>query len=826
MNARCFHCDEPIDTRDRICARIGERDEPVCCHGCAAVAELIAGAGLQDYYRFRQTPAARASMDDAATEWSAFDQPRLVAELTQAQPDGTRTAQLLLDNVSCAACGWLIERMLLRIHGIAGARVNVASARLRVAFDPARISFAQVLARLSQLGYRPHPVTSSAGAERAREERRSALQRLWIAGIGMMQVMMFAVAFYSSDMGAPAAAMDADTRALLRWVSLLCATPVMWYSGWPFLTNAARAMRARGITMDVPVSIGLLLAYVASIVNTVRNSGEVYFDSVTMFVFFLALGRFVEMTARHQTSDVTDALARLLPLTAHRVRSDGGGAESIDDVAVTALRVGDVLVVRGGETVPADGAIVAGESRLDESLLTGEALPVLRGVGAKVTAGTINMYAPLRVDVTAIGQATVLSGIVRLLQRTDHTTQPSSADRAARWFLSRILAATALVGGVWLFVDPSRAFEATLAMLVVTCPCALSLATPTALAAATAALARRGVLITQAAALEVLSKATRVIFDKTGTLTHGQLIIERCHLLSAVSADSCRRIAAALEQGSEHPIARAFQFAVDGDSVATDVQVTPGGGIEGTVDGARYRIGRRHFVRELCATLPAVEEDAHIYLGSTDGELAWFELSDRLRGDARDVIARIQARRLPCEILSGDAWVTVAHTAQLCGIDTYTARQSPADKLDYVREQAARGEIVAMVGDGINDAPVLKGAAVSIAMGQASALAQASADIVLVGDKLSALPEAIDIARRTARIVKQNLAWATAYNVVALPLAALGFVPPWLAAVGMSASSMLVVFNALRLRSRDRDAQRAQRDASLAQRIATPYTVA
>ncbi|HYM35887.1 MAG TPA: heavy metal translocating P-type ATPase, partial [Steroidobacteraceae bacterium] len=771
---QCFHCNELIATNERIYVRIDGRDEPVCCNGCRAVAELITGSGLQDYYRFRDAPAKRAEQN-VGDKWIAYDQSELLEQLTHADTDGSRSTVLVLDGIGCAACGWLIDRMLKCEPGICSVSVNAATARMRVQWQPSVIAFSRVVEKIAALGFEPHPISATSPIDRTRSERRVALKRLAVAGLGMMQVMTLAVALYVGGI-------EENIRVYFRYVSLLCATPVLFYSGWPFLINAWRAIRLRTVTMDVPVSLGLVLAYAASFWNALHDSGDVYFDSVTMFVFFLALSRFVEMNARHRTGDVTDALARLLPLIAHRVRKHDAHRmrqQPVEDVPVSALKVDDEVIVRSGETIPADGRVVEGMSRVDESMLTGESVPVSRGSSDELVAGTMNLQAPLRMRVTAIGRATVLSTIVRLLERAEEkkSSQLNAADRAAAWFLSRILICAGLVAAVWLIVDPSRAFVATLAVLVVSCPCALSLAMPTALAAATTTLARRGVLITNGNALDELAKVTRIAFDKTGTLTHGQPTIERCEPLSELSEADCRRIAFALEQGSEHPLARAFQPTFIGNFVATDIQVVPGSGIEGTVNGKRYRLGRRDYVSQL-RNDASLADDTQIFLGDSSCELAAFRLGDRLRNEAKQVVTDLTARGLTCEILSGDSWVAVARTAQACGIERYTARQTPANKLDYVRDLMASGEGVAMVGDGINDAPVLKGANVSIAMGRASALAQVSADIVLIGDSLGALPDAIDIARRTQQVIKQNLVWAIVYNLVALPLAALGLVPP------------------------------------------------
>jgi P-type Cu2+ transporter len=588
---------------------------------------------------------------------------------------------------------------------------------------------------------------------------------------------------------------------------MMVATPVMLYGGWPFFAGAYHALRMRSITMDVPVALGLMLAYGASVFDTWRHAGEVYFDSVTMFIFFLTVARFVEMTARHQSTGVTDSLGLLLPVTAHRFTpAEGGGPASgpMSDVLVAQLAVGDRLLVRAGEVVPADGDIMHGRTSVDESMLTGEPLPVDRSPGDRLAAGTLNVSQPVHLRVTATGTATALAGIVALLRRAqaERPRIARAADRMASRFLARVLIGAGLVCAFWLAVDPTRAFPATLAVLVVACPCAFSLATLVAVASANAALARRGVLVTNQDAMEALAKVTRVVFDKTGTLTDGEVSILHCTPMGALPEQDCRRIAAALEAGSEHPIARAFGTA-PAASPARELRVQPGAGIEGTVDGRRYLIGTPAFVtgaRPLHAAEDRPrEDDGAIVLGSIDRELARFTVGDAPRPDSAGAVAALQAQGLGTEILSGDGRGAVRRVAEHCGIRDYAYRQSPGDKLERVRSLTSRGEFIAMVGDGINDAPVLGGSGLSIAMSRGSALALASADLILVGNSLQALPEAFVVARRAQSIIKQNLTWAAAYNLTAMPLAALGWVPPWLAAIGMSLSSIMVVLNSLRL---------------------------
>lgn len=786
--SECFHCGEPIAANVSIRARLRDgqawRERAVCCQGCKAVAELIDGAGLADYYRLRNAPGQRPE-ERARDPYRLYDRPELLNELTRIE-NGERSATLILDGMGCAACGWLIDRMLRRESGVCAVNVNVATARVHVRWSPGQLDFSQVLAAIARMGYRPHPLTARAAGDAMHAERHRALKRLAVATFGMMQVMMFAVALYAADFDGPQA-MDATMRAYLRIASALCATPVLFYAGWPLLIGAWRAWRARSMTMDAPVALGLLLAYVPSIWHTFTQRGEVYFDSVVMFIFFLGVARFVEMWARHRTGDVTEALARLVPFTAHRICA----GDAVEDIATTEIAVGDVLLVRVGETAPADGVVLQGSSLVDESMLTGEASGVLCQPGHTLAAGAINLQAPVRIRVTAFGNATALAGIVRLLERAqaDKPPQQVDADRMAAWFLQRVLIGAGAVAALWLFIDPSRVLPVTLSVLVATCPCALSLAMPTTIAAATAALARRGVLVTRAGALEALAGVTHVAFDKTGTLTHGDLSVERSEPLRDVSRARCQAIAAALERSSEHPIARAFT-ALDSSATASDVRVLPGVGVEGLVDGKHYRIGRR----------AALSDDSRaIYLSDDVGELAAFYLSDRLRDEAPQVVAQLQELGLSSALLSGDAHEPVARAAHVCGIGRFFARQSPAEKLAYMQVRAQQGERTLMVGDGVNDAPVLQGATVSVAMARASSLAKVSSDIVLVGDALNALPEAIRIARRAQRIARQNLRWAVVYNFVALSAAAIGWLPPWLAAVGMSASSIVVVTNALRL---------------------------
>jgi len=749
------------------------------------VAELISSAGLQDYYQYRNEPALKPAND--SDEFAIYAQ-RDVAE-QYVRVDGTQhSTTLLVDGIRCAACAWLIDRMLRRDADIKDVNVNVATSRVRAAWQGEPTYLASIMRTLANTGYRPHVLDANALQEQAQQERRGVLKRLGVAGVGMMQVMMYVLPTYvQSDM-------DVTVRHYLQLTGLLLTTPVLFYAGWPFLQSAARALQLRSINMDVPVAIALVLAYGASVINTLRAAGETYFDSVSMFIFLLTLARFVVMSVRHHNQSIADALVRMQPRVAHRIVDN-----VIKDVPVKQLAINDIVQVRAGETIPADGVVTHGLSSVDESLLTGESLPVTRDVGDAVLAGSVNVTNVIEIKVARLGQHTVMSGMLALLEQTQ-TCKPKSvtvADKISRWFLQALLVATAIVGVTWYFIDPSRAFNIVLAVLVVTCPCALSLATPAVIAATTTALARRGLLITRADTVEQLASVQTIAFDKTGTLTTGKITIAHITTFDAAQKEECLRIAVSLEQAVDHPIARAFNESCKERLIVSDLRVVPGAGVEGKIQGMMYRLGKYDFAAGL-AHVNGTEDRIHIWLGNRQGIIASFEISDALRTDAMSAVQQLEQLHIRSVLLSGDSEEAVKLIASQSGINEYHARQLPADKV-HVLQGLQKNKVTAMVGDGINDAPVLGAASVSIAMGGGTSLAQATADAVLMNNSLMVLPLAIRIARRAKNIMQQNLWWAALYNLATIPLAAMGLITPWLAAAGMSLSSILVVLNATRV---------------------------
>jgi len=698
----------------------------------------------------------------------------------------------LVEGMHCAGCARSIDKAVRALPGVLDVSVSNATARVSVQWQGhGATGLPQILGAVTGAGYRPVPLAGAAAAAEFQRERRAALKRLGLASLGMMQAMMYLSALYGvSDI-------DTAMAQLMRVTGMIIVTPVLFYSGAPFLAGAWRDIRHRRLGMDVPVALALLLAWLPSVVNTLLASGEVYFDSVGMFIFFLSAGRFVEMNVRHRSLSSAEALARSLPAQVTRVYEDGRR----EKVSATQLSAGDRFVVPKGAVVAVDAEIdpaaAEPQTSLDESLITGESAAVLRGKGERIRGGTVNLGAPLILRAVASVADSTLASIVKLLERAQ-ATRPQiarAADRAASWFVAAILLLAAVTALAWWRVDPTHAFAAVLAVLVVTCPCALSLATPAVLAAATTRLARLGLLVTRADAIERLAWVDTVVFDKTGTLTGSAASLLDVKLLGQMAREEALAIAAALERGSLHPLAEAFRpFDRPSMQVAAAREID-GAGIEGTIDGVRWRLGRRAFVEQR----PDEARDTYMYLGDEQGLAAAFEVGIPLRADARQTLEMLRGMNLDIIIASGDSESAVASAARALDIRRAHARLSPDDKIRLVEELRAGGRRVFVIGDGINDGPVLASADVSCAMGQGSAIAQSASDLLLVHDGLAMLPRAVSTAREALRVMRQNLTWALVYNIAAVPLAALGLVPPWLAALGMSLSSLGVVLNARRL---------------------------
>ncbi len=811
----CYHCGAPLDGAAALHAEMGGESRDFCCAGCQTIAMTLHASGMGHVYdgpiAFAK-PIDGAVRTEAEAAWATYDLPVMRERFVRTRKDGAEEVSLTLAGMRCAACVWLIERALARVPGVREAIVNYATERVRVVSDAGTVRLADLFAAIADVGYEAWPDQPSTRRAAEARERRHLLIRLGIAMLGMMQVMMYAWPVYLHGGSIPV-----DQVLLMQWASLALTTPVVLFSAGPIFRNAWRQVRHAHVGMDVPVALGVGAAFAASVAATVHGHGETYFDSVTMFVAFLLAARYLELRARQSATSGTEALVRQLPATCRRVAD---GAEATQTIPVAALQAGDCVEVRAGEILPADGVIERGTTEIDESLLSGESLPQPRGVGATVLAGSYNVASAIRLRVHRVGAQTRLAAIVDLLERalTDKPRMAELADRVAGRFVMVLLGWAALTALAWWWIDPDRVFAVTVAVLVVSCPCALSLATPSALAAASGALARRGVLVTRGHAIEGLAAVTDVLLDKTGTLTQGRLRLLSIETFDDPDAQRCLALACALEQAENHPIAQSLRAAAAQEraqaAALDDVLNVPGQGVRARLQRQDIRLGTQAFAAEAFAGQPpratayvsgepaeAVPPAActAIWLGRDGRPLARFVLADTPRDDAAACLDTLRSQGLRLHLVSGDAPETVRWWAARLGIAHAVGGASPEDKRAYVRALQAGGARVLAVGDGINDAPLLAQAQVSIAIGSGAPLAQAGADAILAQPRLPAIGEAVSIGRCTLRVVRQNLGWAFAYNAVSIPLATLGWLSPLEAGIGMSLSSLLVALNAWRL---------------------------
>lgn len=817
MQTSCFHCGLPA--LEQYSAIVDGQQRDFCCTGCQAVALAIVEGGLGDFYQFRDSTNQKVKEESQA--YVEYDLDAIQEDLLTPLSNHTYSVKFYLESISCAACAWLIESYLARSNAVSRVAVNATTQICTIEWDKSALRLSALMHMLESIGYSPRPASSQAAAEGARNIQRNHLMRLGVAGIGMMQVGMVAVALYAGGLQG----IESGWQGFLRWVSFIFATPVILYSAQPFFFSAWRALKLKSLNMDVPVCIALVLAYGASIYATVTHSGEVYFDSVSMFTFFLLLGRYLEMRARNNNQIKSQHFLSLLPITAQKQIDN-----TLVVVPLKSVEVGDVLYVEAGAVFPVDGTVLTGTTTADESLLTGESTPVHKGKGSEVIAGAVNGDTAVTVRVTATGDATALSVIENLVDdaQQQKPAQVAFADKIAGRFVALVLVISCLVGGAWLWVDASRALWVVLSVLVITCPCALSLATPAALTAGTSRLRELGFLVRSKHVLETLAKTNHVVFDKTGTLTAGQFSIEKVLCMrEGVSEGNVLTLLAALEAHSRHPIASAFKH-IPFLEPATSVSVVAGLGIEGEWMGANYKFGKMAFAAPGAqGPLPEgiadgvagdaagdvdrdsvsesikqpSEASAGIWqcLADANGIVAWVYLSDSIRPETKSVLETLRAQNKRTTLLSGDRQENVDLFSRKLTLDYCAGDQLPQHKLAYVTNRQAQGDTILMVGDGINDAPVLSGADISVAMPKATELAQIKSDALLLNDNLNTLVQALAVSQSVQLIIRQNLAWALLYNALALPAAALGLIPPYLAAAGMSLSSLVVVLNSFRV---------------------------
>lgn len=897
LAGHCFHCGDPVP-QPPFHAKILGKPREMCCMGCQLASQSIVEAGLEQYYLDRSEINRTASLPTQLTRLEAYDHDEIKSQFVYAQ-DGLSVAELSVNNLRCAACTWLIESRLDELEGISKCQVNLTNQRMRVIWNEDKLPISRILATINEIGYEAKPYRQDTHEAMLARHNNQMLIRLGIAALGSMQAMMYAVAIYFGEYSD----MLIFQRDFLRWVSLFVSTPVFFYAGVPFFTSAWSAIRARQVNMDVPVSIALIVTFFASLYATITGQGETYYDSVSMFIFFLLAGRYIEHNARLKAATMANDLVVVEPVLVQKIAEDKEAAALIlqqlkknelektainEDVSnqvsnldkneastsanltsnfmqsmdanvhrltskiaqdwqrartqqsaistttadeakekqmVTAhsLQVGDIILIEAGSEIISDGILLSQTATVSQSLLTGEGDLIIKSQGDYIVGGAQNDSQPFEMLVTALPADSQIGLIDRLMNRamSEKPKLAQQADKLARWFVARILVLSVLVFIGWYIVDPSQAIWATVAVLVATCPCALSLATPIALTVATNRLASYGFLTTRGHTLQTLAEITHVAFDKTGTLTYGKPNLLNIELLkdndiataTDEQKDTLLAIAAALEVGSRHPIAHALLTAAYQLHLPSTqaLQHYPAGGVEAMIDGVLYRIGHVDFAlndadNDMVIDLVSQRASSAVVLSCQQNysvtwqALACFYFNDKVRDSAKAMLDTLKELGIETVMLTGDPSPQALVLAESLGMHSAYNGLSPTDKVTHIQKLQAKGGVVLMVGDGINDAPVLAAADVSTSIAGAADLAQVSSDSIILNGQIDAITAAKRISDKTERIIKQNFRWALIYNGSVLIPAALGYVPPWLAAIGMSLSSLFVVLNALRLK--------------------------
>jgi len=804
IKATCYHCSSSILPGELIEAELSGVQRSFCCPGCMAIAQTIHGEGLEVFYARRaQTgdkPAAYLASNETPEKLKPYDDPSLCGRFTRPHGnEGDLETTLRLEKIRCAACVWLCEQHLRRMSGVKDVQINYVTQKVMVRFAPDKTSLARLLFEIERIGYEAWPFEPSLSLDRAKKEKRQLLTRLGVAMLGMMQVMMYAWPTYVG------ADITPEFEILLGWTSWALTVPVMVYSAGPIFQAAWRSIQSFKQThmlgMDVPIALALALAFVAGTINLIAGSGQSYFDSITMFVAFILAARYVELLARQDAQGGAEALAKQLPATCERILNYPS-SQDVQVVPVVNCNPGEVLRVSPGEVVPADGILIENVTALDEALLTGESKPVEKKIGDRVYAGTHNILNPLIMRIDAVGQSTRIAGIASLLDQAllAKPVMVSLAEKWAAYFVAFLLLSAFISSAIWLYFDPSQAWTVLVSVLVASCPCALSLAVPTAMAAAQGAVTKLGLLIVRGHVLEGLAKATDLVLDKTGTLTMGQPELQEItHLRAGYCREDVLALAAALEAGQKHPLALSILRATELENlppVKLDAPVINQLG-KGLSSGP-YRLGSSAW---LGLEINAQQgQYGQVHLADDEGLIASFVFLDTPRPGLQNLLRTAKSRNIAVHLVSGDDPATVTWWANHVGIESYLGGCTPEDKYDYIERLQNEKRFVWAIGDGVNDAPLLARADISIAVGAGAPLAAAGADAILTAVSLEPLAKTLTLADKTQAIIKENLLWALVYNLIAIPAAMMGLVNPWLAGIGMSLSSLAVTLNAWRLR--------------------------
>jgi len=797
MKETCFHCDLTIPGDFDFSYDVLGKKRNFCCAGCLAIAETLVENNLTDFYRFRNTSSNKPEklIPQELQELQALDQPSILKEIS-AQDKQTRTIELGIEGITCAACGWLIEKKLSMLSSVIEISVNVSTQRARLVWSK-NDSLSEILTTLNELGYRGYPFSEDAREKSFDKASRAYIKRLLVAGLGMMQVMTYALAIYIGEFQD----ISARHQTFLYWISALVATPVVLYSAKPFFQSAWRNLKAKQLGMNLPVSIAILSAFSASIYSLLFNADAFYFDSVVMFTFFLLIGRYLEHRARYRSLLKQQNFSRLIPLSVSKRHKD----QSLTIIPIAEIKPDDILVINAGGIIPVDGILLENSAEINESVISGEFMPVQKMNGDQLISGSSNQSASLIMQVTHDFETSHIQSLIHLQQDAEQMKPDSVslADKISHWYVLLLLILVTATGTYWWHVQPEQAFSIVLSVLVVSCPCALSLATPAVIAAATSQLSDLGLMIRSKTALSRLAEITQIYFDKTGTLTTGHLQITKILTHTDINDNSCLHIAGLLETISNHPVACAFEKNITPKNVIEDLRETIGEGVSGIINGKYCKLGNQKFVSTDQLNIYQLEVEKFetpLYLSCDKKHIATFILQDSLKPTAISAIEMLKRITSSITLLSGDSDPAVANAAAQLNIKNYISSAKPEEKLSQINNAQKQGKKVLMVGDGFNDVGALAAANVSITMGTGTNLSKTSSDAVLVSSDLNVIAKTLQIAKKVQRVTKQNLTWAIAYNLTAIPFAMMGLVPAWLAAIGMSLSSLIVVLNALRLR--------------------------
>ncbi len=806
-DARCFHCGLTIPADINYNSQLGEKRREFCCFACQSVCEAIYEAGLEGYYQRTPQGTLLAPPPTPPKDIEMYDLDEVQQDFVSFNGD-IREAHLLVEGIHCAACVWLIERGMMRTKGVQSANVNLAGKRLHLKWDNSQVKLSTIIQELSRIGYSGVPYDPEVAEGSVKKANRSMLFRLFFAGFGMMNLTLISIALYSG-------ANDGQYRSFFHWMGWAIATPTLLYSGYPFFKGAWSGLRNASMTMDLPIALGLTVTYLYSLYVTITgvNSGEVYFDTVTNLTFVILIGRYLEGMFRHQALSATNRLMDLQPRVATVLRD---GIEKM--ISVRAVQLGERVLVKPGSKIPMDGLVCEGRSAVDESMLSGESMPVRKKVGDKVAAGTLNGSGALVVEVHASTQDSMLSRIIRLVEEAQSSKAPIQrlSDSIVPWFVFTTLILAGITFYIWAD-NFELALMAATSVLIITCPCALGMATPMSIAVASGLGAKHGILVKNGLVLETLSKVTHFVFDKTGTLTEGKMNLEQILVREGQDRESILSLAAAVERYSEHSLAKAVIRSAESQEIAyrgmlvQDFHAYAGAGVEAKVEQTQVMLGTADWLiknkvllqEELLYSLAEFEAQAKTCVHmAVDGEhVAILVVADTLRADAQVLVNVLREAGIGMTLLSGDRRAVAEAIAEQLGGMTVIAEVLPQDKDRVIQQLQQRGECVAMVGDGVNDAPALIRADVGIALGSGTDVSVESADIVLMQNELDKVRMATLLSRRTLLTIKQNIGLSFVYNSIMVPLAMMAYVTPLVAAITMPISSLLVIGNAARIRN-------------------------